>query len=209
MKKAIIVLCFMVITLCSNAKTKIFAKDSTTYQTHEIGIGYGFLSWEQSILLFGDFLNISFFDSWFLNEKSKIDYKLRAPATIHYKYYVKPSIAINTHVFYSFFQAKKTFEATTTANDYISKNHSYGMLFGASFYYYRTKNVQVYSGADIGFFLNREIFKSENTYEKRNDIFFSFQLNAAGVRFGNKFGGYIEFGYGSKGILNLGLSYKF
>lgn len=209
MKNKIIILLFIFINYNSTAKTKLFPKDSTTYQTHEIGISYGFLSWEQSILLFGDFLGVAFFDSWFLTEKSSIDYKLRAPAALHYKYYIKPSIAINTDVFYSYFQATKTFDITPNENNYTSTNHAYGMLFGASFYYFRRKNVQVYSGADVGFFINREIFKTVSKTEKRNDGFFAFQLNAVGARFGNKFGGHIELGYGSKGIVNFGLSYKF
>jgi len=67
----------------------------------------------------------------------------------------------------------------------------------------------VYSGVDVGFFINREIYKSNTKIERRNDGFFAFQLNAVGARFGNKFGGHIEFGFGSKGLLNIGLSYLF
>lgn len=36
-----------------------------------------------------------------------------------------------------------------------------------------------------------------------------FHINALGMRFGNKFGGFIEFGVGTKGLINAGLSYRF
>jgi hypothetical protein len=190
----------------SFAKTKIFAKDSTAYQTQETGLGYGWVSWEQFALVFGDI--IFPFDAILGGDNQKWHYKFRAPAYLYHKYYIKPSIALNTNIFYSFLQIKKTFESVPAAN-YTANYHFYGMLVGASFYYFRRKNVQIYSGLDVGFFLDKEIKYQSNTTTKRHDGFFSFQLNAVGARFGNKFGGHIELGYGSKGIANIGLSYRF
>ena len=39
--------------------------------------------------------------------------------------------------------------------------------------------------------------------------YINLHLTPLGMRFGNEFGGFFEFGYGYKGIINAGLSYRF
>lgn len=72
--------------------------------------------------------------------------------------------------------------------------------------------VQVYSGLGIGFTYGTEELTPppseqsivETTTGDVSSI--AYQVNAIGVRIGKKFAGYAEFGYGYKGILNLGFS---
>lgn len=77
---------------------------------------------------------------------------------------------------------------------------------------YRWRNqgvIQMYSGLDLGVTYCQETFtptESGAASTKSNFIQLGYQVNAIGARFGKKFGGYVEFGYGYKGIVNFGLS---
>jgi len=71
--------------------------------------------------------------------------------------------------------------------------------------------VQVYSGLGLGFTYGTEELSpppgAENSTVSTGDISsVAYQINAAGIRIGKKFGGYAEFGYGYKGIFNVGFS---
>lgn len=70
--------------------------------------------------------------------------------------------------------------------------------------------VQVYSGLGLGFTYATESLtpppessKSESTGNISN---IAYQANAVGVRIGKKYGGFVELGYGYKGIINVGFS---
>lgn len=70
--------------------------------------------------------------------------------------------------------------------------------------------VQVYSGIGLGYTIgSEELTPPPETGQAVGDgdiSSFAYQINAVGVRFGKKFGGYAEFGYGYKGIVNVGFS---
>jgi hypothetical protein len=70
--------------------------------------------------------------------------------------------------------------------------------------------IQVYSGLGLGFtYATEELTPPSELGVERdtgNISTFAYQLNAVGVRIGKKFGGFAEFGYGYKGIINLGFS---
>ena len=70
--------------------------------------------------------------------------------------------------------------------------------------------IQVYSGLGLGFTYGTEKLTPSQESGKPSatgDISsVAYQLNAVGVRLGKKFAGYVEFGYGYKGIVNIGLS---
>lgn len=78
--------------------------------------------------------------------------------------------------------------------------------------YVNQGSVQVYSGLGLGFTYGTEELMpapSEQSIvvSSTGDISsLAYQVNAVGVRIGKKFGGYAEFGYGYKGIFNIGFS---
>jgi hypothetical protein len=77
------------------------------------------------------------------------------------------------------------------------------------FSYVNKPSVRVYSGIGIGFTVNFGTGKiSDYEYSERR-IWPGGQLTLMGVRFGRAFGGFFEFGFGSFGIINAGISYKF
>ena len=68
----------------------------------------------------------------------------------------------------------------------------------------------MYSGVGLGYTYGTEELTPPSelgTTPASGDVSnIAYQINAVGVRIGKKFGGYAEFGYGYKGIVNLGFS---
>ncbi len=50
---------------------------------------------------------------------------------------------------------------------------------------------------------------SNRSFTPTKDSFFNFQLNAVGIRVGKTLASFIEFGFGYKGLINLGVSAQF
>jgi hypothetical protein len=66
----------------------------------------------------------------------------------------------------------------------------------------------MYSGAAIGISVDfAKEYIGDNKYTDRK-VVPAVQMTLMGLRFGRSLGGFVEFGYGSFGIANFGLSYK-
>lgn len=76
--------------------------------------------------------------------------------------------------------------------------------------YQNMKKVQLYSGAGIGYSFGNETLTPPVDSSKPNSSGsinrIAWQINAIGIRIGNSIAGFVEFGYGYKGIINAGLS---
>jgi len=66
---------------------------------------------------------------------------------------------------------------------------------------------ELYSSVALG--LTR-VMEDDKTPPNRDESYFvpGFHINGIGLRFGNKFGGFMELGFGSKGLMSVGLSYR-
>ncbi|MCD6597810.1 MAG: outer membrane beta-barrel protein, partial [Bacteroidales bacterium] len=68
---------------------------------------------------------------------------------------------------------------------------------------------QLYSTISAGYIQGKGNYTPvEGEEESMTDGFFGFQVNPVGIRFGRTVGGFVELGYGYKGVLNFGLSVK-
>jgi hypothetical protein len=78
-----------------------------------------------------------------------------------------------------------------------------------TFCYLNRPTVRMYSGIGIG--LTIDFGKANGDVDSKTErkLWPGGQLTLMGLRFGRAFGGFVEFGFGSYGILNAGLSYKF
>lgn len=76
--------------------------------------------------------------------------------------------------------------------------------------YQNMKKLQLYSGLGIGYTFGSETLNppvdSGKTSSSGSINRIAWQINAIGIRIGNSVAGFIEFGYGYKGIVNAGLS---
>ena len=79
--------------------------------------------------------------------------------------------------------------------------------------YQNLNNIQLYSGLGFGYSFGTEIITPQkdsghpNSTGSINRV--AWQINAIGIRIGASIAGFVEFGYGYKGIVNAGLSYQF
>ncbi len=78
-----------------------------------------------------------------------------------------------------------------------------------TFCYLSKPYIRMYSGIGIGLTIDfgKVTVNGEKTTERK--LWPGGELTLMGLRFGRAFGGFLEFGFGSYGILNAGLSYKF
>ncbi|MCF6169631.1 MAG: outer membrane beta-barrel protein [Bacteroidales bacterium] len=75
-------------------------------------------------------------------------------------------------------------------------------------YRYRNQGpVQLYSGLGLGFTYGTETLTTPEQIATTGNISgVAYQLNVIGLRLGTKFAGFAEFGFGYKGIVNIGFS---
>jgi hypothetical protein len=75
-------------------------------------------------------------------------------------------------------------------------------------YRYRNQGVvQLYSGLGLGFTYGTETLTTPEHISTTGNISnIAYQVNVIGVRLGTKFAGFAEFGFGYKGIVNIGFS---
>ncbi len=85
----------------------------------------------------------------------------------------------------------------------------YSMAAQIEYRYINNGLIQMYSGIGLGYSLVQEKLEpksSEMTSSTTSFGTLAYQLNAVGVRIGKQYGGFLELGYGYKGIVNIGFS---
>jgi hypothetical protein len=78
-----------------------------------------------------------------------------------------------------------------------------------TFCYLSKPMIRMYSGIGIGLTIDFGKATVDGVVTNERKLWPGGQLTLMGLRVGRAFGGFLEFGFGSYGILNAGLSYKF
>lgn len=101
-----------------------------------------------------------------------------------------------------------------SGNDDIGnmKSTFYTVALESAFHYMQRDRMNLYSGLGIGYSFGNMDFESTSSDEdsfsdKANMV--NFHITGIGIRFGGKFGGFAEAGFGYKGIVNAGISLQF
>ena len=91
-----------------------------------------------------------------------------------------------------------------TNNDYLLSG-----IARVLFSYVNKPAIRLYSGIGIGITVDFGKGKLGEDEYSEHRLWPAGQLTLMGLRFGRAFGGFFEFGFGSYGIINAGISYKF
>lgn len=136
--------------------------------------------------------------------------------------FTEPSSAGNVFMGYSrtlnrvasvgFLFGFQEFTYTGTGPQAVHTDYSDVLLSGLAritFCYLNKPAIRMYSGVGVGITVN--FGKATQTDKEFTDrkIWPGGQMTLMGLRFGRAFGGFFEFGFGTIGIVNAGLSYKF
>lgn len=172
---------------------------------HDLSLSYGIVTTDQVVDIFETILtaafsfgnytkkNLEYTGAKFITYKYGVTKRLKAGATFGIDGVKGDLYNANTEDFFGTF----------------STNH-YTIAAEADLRYINTNWFEMYSGLGLGYTFTRQ-YGEDNTgvSDVTNSRHVAFQLNLAGFRFGKNFGAYLETGFGYKGILNFGLSYRF
>lgn len=160
----------------------------------EVSLGYG----NGTPYQFDDF--VSNFAAPFLG------YKYRSFGVFHagYSYGISNKIDLGLTLLYSRGQQKYN------GIKYSDIDH-FGVLVEGRYNYVDSPNLRLYSGAGVGFNFSTERFvdSDKENFAPTDFKKFSYQLTGFGAKFGNKFGGFGEIGFGFKGLVSVGIFTRF
>ena len=202
MKKVVTIVAIVLFGLLINFEVKA--------QKNEVRISYGVLTSSELIQFLGeDFLATALTGGLY----SPSNY--RSSGAIGVDYYYKLSKRWSIGANFTFEELKKDVsydKNRTVAGN--SKNNYFTFMPQTRFSYLNNNGIELYSGLSLGASLRAEKFtpsKNETTLEGEDSsqLFLAFQANLLGIRVGKKLGGFAELGFGNKGVINAGVSYKF
>lgn len=179
-------------------------------EKHEISFAYGFISHDQVLEVTEDIL-VQVFTAGYAVDK---DYTLHVgPILVTYEFYPLKwmSTGIGFGLEYSFgdlIDRNGGSEEGTVTVEF--KRTSLSMVYNHKFRYINKPVFQMYSGFAVGYTLKNTDFEmNAGDKEDQNENHMTLQINTIGFRFGKQIGGFFEFGYGYRGILNIGISGHF
>ncbi|URC13385.1 outer membrane beta-barrel protein [Flavobacterium sp. B183] len=125
-----------------------------------------------------------------------------------YRYQITERIRVGGDVA---FQQEQTKQSDKNNILIAKRTNNYFMVMPTlSFSYIKTEWLDFYGSAAAGVIMDRYTSTEPNKPAvKDNNVDFAFQVNPAGLRVGKKLGGFVEAGFGHRGIISAGLNYKF
>jgi hypothetical protein len=125
-----------------------------------------------------------------------------------YRYQITERIRVGGDVA---FQQEQTKQSDKNNILIAKRTNNYFMVMPTlSFSYIKTEWLDFYGSAAAGVIMDRYTSTEPNKPAvKDNNVDFAFQVNPAGIRIGKKLGGFVEAGFGHRGIISAGLNYKF
>lgn len=129
---------------------------------------------------------------------------------IGYQYTVKDRLMIGSTFAYQRIEDKWLSDENITFGE--SKNVFYTVASDLDYHYVFTNFFQMYSGVGVAYTFNQNNFIAKSsTIKSKNerDGYFNYQLDLLGFRVGKALAGFLELGFGYKGIVSVGISYQF
>jgi hypothetical protein len=91
------------------------------------------------------------------------------------------------------------------------RRQSYSVAAEGKYLYLNNNTVSCYGSLALGYTINRQHENKPKEWASINQArnHFNLQISPIGIRIGTNLGGFVELGYGYKGILNAGMNYRF
>lgn len=124
-----------------------------------------------------------------------------------YRYAVSNRFSIGADLSYA--NASSDMKNKSTNEITYRKSNFYMVLPTAKYSYVKRGIIDFYGTVASGAILANGSDKTDQAKTTTNDVIFAFQVNPLGLRIGKDWGGFLEAGYGFKGIFALGASYRF
>ncbi|MCS3554170.1 MULTISPECIES: hypothetical protein [unclassified Sphingobacterium] len=124
-----------------------------------------------------------------------------------YRYAVSNRLSIGADLSYA--NASSDMKNKSTNEITYRKSNFYMVLPTAKYSYIKRGIIDFYGTVASGAILTNGSDRIDQEKTTTNDVIFAFQVNPLGLRIGKNWGGFLEAGYGFKGIVALGASYRF
>lgn len=126
--------------------------------------------------------------------------------SVGYRYYVTPRFNVGGDISYMRNKTDYTLTKGTDVRQGERQNNFYMVMPTAEYLYMNRPKVQLYGNLGVGVLSlsgHSTVTTDRHDYSATT---VAFQVNPIGVRFGQRFGGFAELGFGLKGILTAGFS---
>lgn len=197
MKRNFIIL---IVSICS-----CIISNSTKAQKNEINVSYGTVTSSEISELFSETILTGFTGGLY----SFKNFKSTGAINVDYYRSASKRFKFGGAFIYEQFSREISFNkefSGKTKNNYIT------VMPQIKFLYIAKPAFELYSGLGLGASLRNETFDPKETNTKKqkdSEIFMAFHANLLGIRVGKKLGGFAEIGFGNKGLINAGISYRF
>jgi len=171
---------------------------------HDISLGYGIVNTDEVIGI-----GASVFTTIItLSNANQTNMKWSGLYNLGYKYRFGKMFPVGIAVGY------EQLSSDWTDKDQVvmatEKGQFYTVMIRGSIRYINKRVFQMYSGLSVGYtFVNYVLTEDDGTKNESSSNHFNGQINLIGLRVGTMVGGFLELGFGAKGIVNLGLSCQF
>ena len=200
MKKTGLIIAFIAIVMQGYAQEN--GKNETQRFNNEIYVGYGLLNSVSIIAPIFDIGATVLTGGYFVNPG---EYKFATPF-LGYRHWFGKHFSFGGVLAFD----KNTVQIRTQTNGpdggvFEERTRNYTTLAAeVGLYYVNSPGFQLYSSAGFG---TTVVYVPKSQISTR--IWPNMHLNLLGMRFGGRVGGFLEFGFGYKGIINAGLSVQF
>lgn len=178
-----------------------FSVDAQEYGRHDIRIDYS----DATPLVIADVFTNAFVSVISGSESS--NEKAFGMLSVGYRYAVSNRFSLGADLSYA--NASSDMKNKSTNQITHRKSNFYMVLPTAKYSYVKRGIIDFYGTVASGAILAKGSDRTDQAKITTNEVIFAFQVNPLGLRIGKDWGGFLEVGYGFKGIVALGASYRF
>lgn len=173
---------------------------------HEFKIGIGIASAPQVSGMAEVLSDENIFGSAVTSES-----ELSAVFHLNYNFYLQPRWDIGVSVVYELQKHSQVLDRPVLLGAVKYNDAYYSLLLGSRYHWLQQGVIDLYSGGDLGYSYAHRGVKEQTgviQFSGKNSGGLAYQVTPIGMRIGKTFNGFIELGYGYKGLLVLGLAVR-